>query len=109
MKLLWKGAASALIAATAMFVAAAPAQAQYYGNGYDDGYGRSDRNWREDRRRDRWDRERRDWRGSAWTRDRYWRDDRRGWRHNSRYRERCWTERRYSHYYGRRIKVRVCR
>lgn len=104
MKTLWKGAAAALIAATAMF-AAAPAQAQYYGDGYGHRY---ERDWRDDRRSDRWDR-----------RDRYDRDrrhyyrgenrDHRYWRKKFRHNDRCWTEWRYSHRYHERIRVRRCR
>lgn len=97
MNILWKGAAVLGLAISAIGVSA-PAQAQYYGDGYGyrDGY-RGDRY--DDRR---WD-DRRDWRRDD---RRYWRDDRRYWRGN--YRQRCWTEWRYNHYRDRRVRVRVC-
>lgn len=96
MNIFWKGAAALSLAITAMGVSAAPAQAQYYRDGYRSDY-RGDWNGRRDYRNDR-----RDWRSDR----RHWRDDRRGWRGHGR--QRCWTEWRYNHYRDRRVKVRVC-
>lgn len=99
MKLFWKGAAALGLSIAAMGATAAPAQAQYYRDGY--------REWRGDRHHDRrWD-DRRHWRGDRG----YWRDNRRGWRDNRsyRYRQRCWTEWRYDYYRDRDVRVRICR
>lgn len=102
MKMLWKGVTTALIAAAVM-LGAVPAQAQYYGDRYRDGY-RSERHY------DGWNRGRY-YRGDGWNRGRYYRGenrDRRHWRARH-HRERCWTEWRYSRYYGERVRVRRCR
>ena len=97
MKILWKGAAALCISLAALGASAAPAQAQYYRDGY--------REWRGDGEGDRrWD-DRRRWREHRG----YWRDDRRHWRNDRRYRQRCWTEWRYDHYRDRNIRMRICR
>lgn len=92
MKILWKGVAALGISVAALGAMAAPAQAQYYRDGY--------REWRGDRN---WDR--------RWDNRRHWRNDRGYWRdgRNYRYRQRCWTEWRYDYYRDRDVRVRICR
>lgn len=103
MTLFWKSAAALTLTIAGLGATAIPAQAQYHGSGYRDG-------WRGDRGDHRWNDRRRD--------DRRW-DDRRGWRGDRRYyngrdhyrgyRQRCWNEWRYDRYRDRRVRVRICR
>lgn len=107
MNILWKGAA-AISLAVAGLAAAAPAQAQYYGQHRDGWRDGRDGRWHNDRRWDnrrRWDNDRR------WNGRRDWRGDRRyhGRSAYRGYRQRCWNEWRYDYYRDRQVRVRICR
>ena len=117
-----RGAIGALVATGSVALAAPAAQAQtswsvsvgsgpvyaaptYVGyRGYDRGYYSDGYRYR-DGYRDGW--RHRDWdRRDGWGyRDRHWRGD----RYRAGYRARCYKDWRYDPYYGRRVKVRICR
>lgn len=103
MKMIWKGAVALSIAIASLGAAVVPAQAQNYGSHRENWRGDDrGRDWRDARRNDRrWDDRRRDDR-------RNWRDDRRDnrWSGGRQYCQNEWVRSPYS---GKRVRVRVCR